>query len=578
MINNLLCPGSRRVLVENEHGKERTNLTDVIWMPKELCEYDISDSAYRHALWASSVLCDTPLVTILGNAGTGKSVLLEMVYKIHIEDGDVPLVLVPTGVAADNLRGRVGSVYTFHRRFKLDKASWHSYAPFRGEKRSKDFTNHFKPLLGVQTVLIDEIGMTSCNLLDYVLDFVNDYNKYVYGKKVRVILFGDVLQIPPVVNFSNELERQLWEDKYGTNIYFFNSVTYREMEKQTIILNQVRRQDFEWYKEVLNRIREGEPKDVDLSLLNEAEIDFETFKRRHKETGYLYLAYSNNAVAQHNEKEVEAVMEKVRSMDNSDKRVLSVKYGATLSYSKYNLSLEEAVIQEFPALSVVTELCVGMQVMCLSNWYHNPKGDGLNKKQYRTDYFNGNIGIIERFEEWINPDDGDVQILPVVRLPSGEALIHMHHFDKSELERDENGRLVNKQVLSVQQIGCKPAYAITFHKSQSLTLPAVYLDLKSLPSKNGYGANTSSIVYLGLSRVRCFMNLGLNGKLSMDDIKISEEVKEYLSTLEAEKEKENFSLVPAKARGDVIITRVKPVHGAFKRSVKLINKQGFAKE
>ena len=108
----------------------------------------------------------------------------------------------------------------------------------------------------------------------------------------------------------------------------------------------------------------------------------------------------------------------------------------------------------------------------------------------------------------------------------------MHSFVKSELRlNEETGVSENVDTLGILSIGCKPAYAMTYHKSQSLTLPAVYLDLDSLPQGYGRMSPTPSLVYLGLSRVRTFADIGLSRPMKMEDILVSEEVSSFLEEL-----------------------------------------------
>lgn len=530
-------PGSRRYASVEEKA-----VFDVIVLPPELSGFDVTDITYRQALWAGSMLCDIPLVTILGSAGTGKSVLLRMIYRMHTADGDTPLVLAPTGVAVDNLRGSVDSSYTFNRRFRLPMVNWHSYKPYNGNCAA-DFEKHFRPVLGIRTVLVDEVGMTSCNMLDYLLDFVNDYNRHCPDKWIKVILFGDVLQIPPVVTFSSELEKNLWRDKYGNREYFFNSVNWRRMEKKTFVLKQIHRQGNDIFSGVLDRIRSGSPTEADLKLLNRCVMSLEYFLRRNEKYGYVHLAYTNKAVEVHNAR----CMEKYMGMFLADAEgdtdshgdVLAHTYTATLPYDERSRSLDEVLSSDFPSILKEVRLFVGMQVICTANHYRDRRA-AMRDDRLDNDYFNGNLGIINRFVKREDPVTGIEEMLPVVMIPGrGETVIFTHSFTRSELRLNpETGVSENVKTTEVIAIGCKPAYAMTYHKSQSLTLPSVYLDLDSLPKGRGKMIPTPSLVYLGLSRVRSLADIGLSRELKMEDILVSDEVTSFLKELPSIMEQE----------------------------------------
>lgn len=540
-------PGTRR------YASSKTNMVvDVLVLPSKLSELDISNVTYRQALWASSMLCDIPLVTILGAAGTGKSMLLQMVYETHLADGDTPLVLAPTGVAVDNLRDKVESAYTFNRRFLLQTINWHAYRNYCGTSGT-EFVKHFKPLLGIRTILIDEVGMTSCNMLDYVLDYVNDYNRHCPDKWIKVVLFGDVLQIPPVVTFSSELERNLWKAKYGDNEYFFNSVNWRSMTKKTFVLQQIHRQNNDWFKGVINRIREGKPTHQDLIDLNRRVMSIEEFMQKHEKSGYVHLAYTNKAVEEHNSRCIEQNMGKcladAEGNKKDSKRVLSQTYSTSILFTEQNRTLDHILKYDFPSIPSESKLFVGMQVICIANHYKNNRDEGKHE-HLDKDYFNGNLGVIKRFEKHEDPESGCERYLPIVDIAGrGETIIYMHSFVKSELRlNEETGVSENVDTLGILSIGCKPAYAMTYHKSQSLTLPAVYLDLDSLPQGYGPMSPTPSLVYLGLSRVRTFADIGLSRPMKMEDILISDEVRSFLEELP--------SIMEAEDNLDLFQTRV----------------------
>lgn len=134
-------------------------------------------------------------------------------------------------------------------------------------------------------------------------------------------------------------------------------------------------------------------------------------------------------------------------------------YNSTFSEHKYTKTWAESLkIQE--AIS----LCVGAQVMLTVNL------------SVEDGFANGTRGMVVSFT-----DDG-----PVILFKNGEQIIIEPWLFKDENEEDE---------IWASAIPLKLAYALTIHKSQSMTLDAVIVDLG--PSIFEYGQ-----AYVALSRVR----------------------------------------------------------------------------
>ena len=73
--------------------------------------------------------------------------------------------------------------------------------------------------------------------------------------------------------------------------------------------------------------------------------------------------------------------------------------------------------------------------------------------------------------------------------------------------------ITETSVAAYTQIPLLPAWAVTIHKAQGLTLDDVRLDL-------GRGAFTSGQVYVALSRARTFDGLSLTRPIGLGDIKV----------------------------------------------------------
>jgi ATP-dependent DNA helicase PIF1 len=140
------------------------------------------------------------------------------------------------------------------------------------------------------------------------------------------------------------------------------------------------------------------------------------------------------------------------------------------------------------------QLCVGAQVMLLVNL------------DLRNKLANGSRGVVIGFESE----------LPKVRFLSGEDVVVDYH--NWEIE-DGKGNTV----IIARQIPLKPAYAITVHHSQGMTLDCAEMDLSNVFE--------FSQTYVALSRVKSLEGLRLTA-IDFDLIKAHPKALEYYNKLE----------------------------------------------
>ena len=142
---------------------------------------------------------------ITGKAGSGKSTLLS--YFRTITQKKVA-VLAPTGVAAIRIKGQ-----TIHSFFRFPPKVMQ--------------TKHIRKvwdqdiLLNLDVLIIDEISMVRADIFDAI-----DYSLRVHRKKltkpfggVQLVVFGDLFQLPPVVNFD---ESDILRRLYPNGSFFFH--------------------------------------------------------------------------------------------------------------------------------------------------------------------------------------------------------------------------------------------------------------------------------------------------------------------------------------------------------------------
>ena len=151
---------------------------------------------------------------ITGKAGTGKSTLLN--YITEEVDSSI-VVTAPTGIAAINVNGEtIHSFFKLKPGYELDEAKH-----VRIDKRM------VAAYSDVHTVIIDEISMVRADILDAIDVFlrrVRDSSDHFGG--VRMIFFGDLFQLPPVLKRENRAE---FLSNYASP-YFFSANVFKSKD------------------------------------------------------------------------------------------------------------------------------------------------------------------------------------------------------------------------------------------------------------------------------------------------------------------------------------------------------------
>lgn len=187
---------------------------------------------------ALSALRDGRNVFLSGNAGTGKSYVLNaFISDLKARNVDF-LALAPTGIAALNLTD--GS--TIHRTLKIAPGVC---AP-DGPKGSR------KVLDAAKVIIIDEISMCRIDLFDHVMGMISQ-SMTRNGAK-QVVLVGDFFQLPPV---ATERDSALLMKFYPGNLqgWCFKSRYWTGFDFEPHVLKTVVRQSDPDFIDNLNRAR-----------------------------------------------------------------------------------------------------------------------------------------------------------------------------------------------------------------------------------------------------------------------------------------------------------------------------------
>ena len=413
---------------------------------------------------------------ITGKAGTGKTTLLKEIVKECRACGKNIAVSAPTGIAAMNAGGQ-----TLHSLFGLKTIT---FIPGKTRSWFHGLSNNRKKVIrNLDVLIIDEISMVRCDLMDMVDLSLQHYkgNKKPFGG-IQVILFGDLFQLPPVV--TDKDEKLLYSHYEKGNPYFFSSDVIRTHPFPVLELVKVFRQQNKNFVEILNRIRKGINSKTDINSINtRLKNNYEPY---HNKSG-VFLRTRRRDVKRYNNQRLWRLSGKLETI-----------------WADIWADKEEFPKEYYPTDNPL-KLKIGAKVMLLRN-----DNDGYN-------FANGTQGIITGIDEGkisVKPDDND-------------ALITVERFTWKlyRYEWDEQKKSIIPEVCATfTQYPLKLAWAVTIHKSQGMTFNNAIID-----AHNSFAAGQ---VYVALSRCRTLEGITLTSRITESDIMVNPKVDDYMKSVE----------------------------------------------
>ena len=347
---------------------------------------------------------------VLGQAGTGKTTLIEEVRK-HFK---CSIVVAPTGVAALNAGGS-----TIHSFFRINIKPLPEPKRMRGNSTEMVMEN-------MDLLIIDEISMVNAPLLDAISKSLQMHrnSKKPFGG-VRVLALGDLYQLAPVLQEEHE---EIIFDIYDTH-FFFSAKSMKTISNKFFFLTESFRQgkDKE-FLELLNNIRIGKDLKETVGKINQACFD-PTIDLR----DIPMILTSRSAPAE------EINMLKIQELDCEAFTFMAREEGDFTRFKKD---------KQLPAPRNLI-LKQGAQVI-------------FTKNDRRKRWVNGSTGFIKDLSdenELIIEIDGEDH-----GVERKKWTLEEYHYDKEKKE------IVSEEVASYLQFPVKLGWAVTIHKSQGLTL------------------------------------------------------------------------------------------------------------
>lgn len=413
-------------------------------------------------------------VFLSGNAGTGKSYVLNAFIE-ELEEREIPyLAMAPTGIAAQNLYNGT----TIHRTLQVGFGVLDPH-----DENRKTLTR--KVLNKAEVIIIDEISMCRIDLFERVMNMILAA-KRVSGRK-QVVLVGDFFQLPPVVTDDDrKVLMQLWPG--NDDGYAFKSPLWKGMGFEPHVLTEVVRQNDPEFIGQLNRARVGD-RDC-IGYFNERSVS----DRKRAPEDDLWLCATNRMASTIN-----------------DERVGVLEQQGAIARTYTASSFGDVKPSDKPTDDKL-RLVEGARVMLLANYADL----GLS---------NGSLGtVIECADDCVVVDFDDSPH-PIEVAEKEWRVLKSSVRDFIGDDGKAAQELVTDTVGTFTQIPLRLAFAITIHKSQGQTFERCAVHSKV------FGAG---MLYVALSRCTTFDGLTVWPKIERQRLYANEAVIEFYESLTAE--------------------------------------------
>ena len=395
---------------------------------------------------AINLICSGKSIFLTGNAGTGKTHILNQAIDRLTAQDKVVATTALTGCAA-LLLGRKAK--TLHSWAGIGLGREATSVLIAKIKKFKNLAVRWKY---TDTLIIDEVSMLTPELLEKLNDIAQALRKNSRPMGgIQCIFVGDFFQLPPVNKGPEE------------TVFVFESPMWKQCVPTTVELTQIVRQTDSVFHTILNEARSGILSDQSLAILKTRQhLDWKSLEIRPT------LLFSRKAA-------VDQVNASNLKKLKGDRHTYKVK---TVTSGDHVIDLERpevkfAIDKLDRDASYIPELtlAVGAQVMLLTN---------RNQEQGLV---NGSRGVVTDFGK-------TTEAYPIVKFRNGMVL----EIAPAEWACDEF------ETVKRQQVPLALAYAVTIHKAQGATLDCALIDIGSATFECGQA-------YVALSRVKSLDSL-----------------------------------------------------------------------
>lgn len=363
------------------------------------------------------------------------------------------IVLAPTGQAAINAGGQ--TIHSFFG-FGLGVLGPNDYGRLSQDK--------FNVIAHLDTIIIDEMSMVRCDIVDAMDRTLRAClrSSAPFGG-VQMVFVGDMFQLEPIVTPQ---DREMLREIYGQDGYaFYDAAVLRRASLPKIEFRKIYRQSDAAFIELLEHVRIGRVTSSDMALINSR-------FNRSGDGGHRVTLTSTNADAKR----------------INDDRLARIGSEPATYQAVYAGKFARDIVEDSLVLKA------GAQVMFTRN-------DSAHR------WVNGTLGEVMEL--------GDDNV--TVKLDGGETYkVEYEDWDSIEYEYDRAKKTCAKTIVGrVSQLPLRLAWAITIHKSQSLTFDRVAVDFGQR------GAFANGQAYVALSRARSLEGLELVRPMSPASIRVS---------------------------------------------------------
>jgi len=460
-----------------------------------------------------------------GDAGTGKTFILEYYARIQSLRGLKVLKCAPTGLASTNFSQENENeiIGTIHRVFHIGTKN-----PILKKNAKLDSKLIKEEFIHYDIIIIDEISMCRIDLFHYfsrIIERVNKERTKIKKPKIQLIVSGDFYQLPPV---AKPEEKEWLGQEFGINefnqpkLFAFETEKWNSWDFKLLTLtNNHRQTKDDEFKKHLNAIREAK----DEHAMYEAQKYFNDHCLKHdlpKDCHPINL-YAKNAKVD----EINNLF--LGLLDKKEVKINALSDGEVLDAINNQIINEN----EIPFYKEII-LKPGAQIMFTKN------------DTYQDDirFYNGDLATViecdnERIKVILHRDNSKFTVSKVHcknRILKAPEVVTNTKKNKQTGEEETITEIVQEPYKGFyRQFPIKLAYAITIHKAQGQTFDWVNID--------PFDVCQYHQLYVALSRVKCIDHLRLENKIHKWQFRTSQVVNKFYKDLNTNVQMDIFDIL-----------------------------------